>query len=452
MNITFNDICLELEQIKKKKTLLETTNLYNEMNSFINENIVELDYNSGLYTEANNGESKGKWYEEIWNWIKKAWSWFVKMFQKLFGITTDNNKKINAILKKLGISEKDIEDANIDYKLPEISDNLAQELAEDTEGIFSNKTKKELHAAITLPPGEKKKKLYKNAIRELYQKAISLVSLPDKDELITMKNIKKDKSFEKNDYRIGLQTVGILSELSMALIALLNLITPDENTSSKDIIDRKYGILGGDLNNIKGKKDLDQLIPYFNELANTINKISSIVNNETMKNINVRMTSNEKNWFGFNKKLSKDESQDKIIELYSHLASYNVTLYKKTKVLLSRLFNMSDYTFSISINDLEKTHRIIIGDFKNININKIKNAWAKYEVDKKASWKNGKIIWEVTKLDSFINVILDGTFNILSTSINISGSILKNIYGDSNKSKSIYSLLTKIADSTQTNS
>lgn len=82
MDITFNNYteCVKVyNELEKERIQIEHVNLYNEMNSFINNNIVELDYDSELYTEEVSNK-KQKWYEKLWEWIKKVWAKIVTFF------------------------------------------------------------------------------------------------------------------------------------------------------------------------------------------------------------------------------------------------------------------------------------------------------------------------------------------------------------------------------------
>ena len=113
--INYADQLIEsFDILEKKQILYETINLYNEMNSFINDNIIDLDYDSKLYTEANIIQGKGlrvytsneesgimKSLKDIWNFLNSLVQKIVDAVKKLFDVQTKKQDETIALVKEL---------------------------------------------------------------------------------------------------------------------------------------------------------------------------------------------------------------------------------------------------------------------------------------------------------------------------------------------------------------
>ena len=75
------DMDLYLEAAAKENAI----GIYTEMHNYINDNIVTLDYDVDLFTEAFSWDkSKGFW-ANIWAWILNVWGAIKQLFLSLFG-------------------------------------------------------------------------------------------------------------------------------------------------------------------------------------------------------------------------------------------------------------------------------------------------------------------------------------------------------------------------------
>lgn len=202
MDITFNNYKEYLQVndfLEKKRIQLETVNLYNEMNSFINDNIVDLD-DSSLYTEKAKEESKG-FGSKIWNFLKTVWAKIVKLFdfiiKKLFKHDV-KIKELEAKVKKLEqakeenfekaqFSDKDVADVKAAFKEEMKTKNIDININLDE---LADKVKAPKLDAQGKEEGKKKKTVFLAGLATMIKK------LPKGILLLTIGNLGKNKSVD----------------------------------------------------------------------------------------------------------------------------------------------------------------------------------------------------------------------------------------------------------------
>ena len=149
------EICRQLEL---EKVRLETVKLYNEMNSFINENIVELDYDSELYTEDTDNKDKA-WYEKVWDWIRGVFQKIGDFFKNLFKKKEETKEEEKEEAKDASDLSRDLEEDKAEIDENAVTDEEALEvLAEQVQlGIIDNQEAQQIEAEIKTKNPQKKK-------------------------------------------------------------------------------------------------------------------------------------------------------------------------------------------------------------------------------------------------------------------------------------------------------
>ena len=66
---------------------------YREMHDYVNNNIVDLDFDVDLYTEGFEWDKSKKWYENIWEFLKNLWRALINFFKAFIGKNTDLTKE-----------------------------------------------------------------------------------------------------------------------------------------------------------------------------------------------------------------------------------------------------------------------------------------------------------------------------------------------------------------------